>query len=43
MHGKTTTSKQCIGDLSSPELTAGQLIGVPEMAELGGIRARRGP
>ena len=26
-------------DLSSPELTAAQLIGAPEMAELGGITA----
>lgn len=31
--------QQCIVDLSSPELTANQLIGVPEMAELGGITA----
>ncbi|MFH9425426.1 hypothetical protein [Streptomyces sp. NPDC017529] len=31
--------ERCVVDLSSPELTATQLIGVPEMAELGGITA----
>ncbi|MEU9998087.1 hypothetical protein [Streptomyces sp. NPDC050848] len=29
----------CVVDLASPELTGAQLIGVPEMAELGGITA----
>ncbi|RNG23556.1 hypothetical protein [Streptomyces botrytidirepellens] len=31
--------ERCVVDLSSPELTAAQLIGAPEMAELGGITA----
>lgn len=31
--------ERCVVDVSSPELTAAQLIGVPEMAELGGITA----
>lgn len=31
--------EQCVVDVSSPELTAAQLIGAPEMAELGGITA----
>ncbi|MEU6965028.1 hypothetical protein [Streptomyces chrestomyceticus] len=30
---------RCVVDLSSPELTGAQMIGVPEMAELGGITA----
>lgn len=30
---------QCVVDVSSPELTAAQLIGAPEMAELGSITA----
>lgn len=30
---------RCVVDLASPELTGTQLIGVPEMAELGGITA----
>ncbi|AWZ07402.1 MULTISPECIES: hypothetical protein [unclassified Streptomyces] len=30
---------QCVVDISSPELTGAQLIGAPEMAELGGITA----
>ncbi|MGW2204813.1 MerR family transcriptional regulator [Streptomyces sp. NPDC001774] len=30
---------RCVVDLASPELTGGQLLGVPEMAELGGITA----
>ncbi|MGW6569272.1 hypothetical protein [Streptomyces sp. NPDC054975] len=30
---------RCVVDLASPELTGAQLIGVPEMAELGGITA----
>ncbi|MFE5666038.1 helix-turn-helix transcriptional regulator [Streptomyces niveus] len=31
--------ERCVVDLSSPELTGAQLIGAPEMAELGGISA----
>ncbi|SHN31160.1 hypothetical protein [Streptomyces yunnanensis] len=31
--------EQCVIDVSSPELTAAQLLGAPEMAELGGITA----
>ncbi|MFE6166231.1 hypothetical protein ACFQ7F_45930, partial [Streptomyces sp. NPDC056486] len=31
--------ERCVVDLSSPELTAAQLLGAPEMAELGGITA----
>ncbi|MFB7825333.1 hypothetical protein [Streptomyces hydrogenans] len=31
--------KRCVVDLATPELTGAQLIGVPEMAELGGITA----
>ncbi|MFI6125381.1 hypothetical protein ACIBCU_37665 [Streptomyces sp. NPDC051064] len=31
--------ERCVADLSSPELTGAQLIGAPEMAELGGITA----
>ncbi|MEV5203229.1 hypothetical protein [Streptomyces sp. NPDC053720] len=31
--------ERCVVDLSSPELTGAQLIGAPEMAELGGITA----
>ncbi|MFF7242039.1 hypothetical protein [Streptomyces collinus] len=31
--------ERCVVDVSSPELTAAQLIGAPEMAELGGITA----
>ncbi|MFI5740967.1 hypothetical protein ACIA9I_21675 [Streptomyces anulatus] len=31
--------ERCVVDLSSPELTGTQLIGAPEMAELGGITA----
>ncbi|MFD7631386.1 hypothetical protein ACFV7Q_36160 [Streptomyces sp. NPDC059851] len=30
---------RCVVDLATPELTGGQLLGVPEMAELGGITA----
>ncbi|WP_232542896.1 hypothetical protein [Streptomyces sp. QHH-9511] len=30
---------RCVVDVTSPELTGAQLIGVPEMAELGGITA----
>lgn len=30
---------RCVVDLASPELTGAQLLGVPEMAELGGITA----
>ncbi|MFF2518881.1 hypothetical protein [Streptomyces sp. NPDC058086] len=30
---------KCVVDVASPELTGGQLLGVPEMAELGGITA----
>jgi predicted DNA-binding transcriptional regulator AlpA len=30
---------KCVVDVASPELTGGQLIGLPEMAELGGITA----
>ncbi|MFD3572248.1 hypothetical protein ACFWVK_34275, partial [Streptomyces sp. NPDC058667] len=30
---------RCVVDLTSPELTGAQLVGVPEMAELGGITA----
>ncbi|GHF94876.1 hypothetical protein [Streptomyces thermodiastaticus] len=35
----TLPLKQCVVDVSSPELTGTQLIGAPEMAELGGITA----
>lgn len=31
--------ERCVVDLSSPELTGAQLIGAPELAELGGITA----
>jgi predicted DNA-binding transcriptional regulator AlpA len=31
--------EQCVVDLASPELSGSQLLGVPEMAELGGITA----
>ncbi|WP_328336075.1 hypothetical protein [Streptomyces violaceus] len=31
--------ERCVVDVSSPELTGAQLIGAPEMAELGGITA----
>ncbi|MFJ5179389.1 hypothetical protein ACIP68_36770 [Streptomyces griseoviridis] len=31
--------EQCVVEVSTPELTAAQLIGAPEMAELGGITA----
>ncbi|MDK9496146.1 hypothetical protein QEZ40_000488 [Streptomyces katrae] len=31
--------ERCVVDLASPELTGAQLLGVPEMAELGGITA----
>ncbi|WP_042428016.1 hypothetical protein [Streptacidiphilus anmyonensis] len=31
--------EQCVVDLSSPELVASQLLGAPELAELGGISA----
>lgn len=31
--------EECIVDVASPELTGGQLLGIPEMAELGGITA----
>ncbi|MET9725493.1 hypothetical protein [Streptomyces zaomyceticus] len=31
--------EKCVVDLATPELTGAQLIGVPEMAELGGITA----
>jgi hypothetical protein len=31
--------ERCVVDVSSPELTAAQMIGAPEMAELGGITA----
>jgi hypothetical protein len=31
--------EQCVVDLSSPELTGAQLLGAPELAELGGISA----
>ncbi|MEU3522070.1 hypothetical protein ABZ770_43760 [Streptomyces sp. NPDC006654] len=37
--GNALPLEQCVVDVSSPELTAGQLIGAPEMAELGGITA----
>ncbi|WP_217208855.1 hypothetical protein [Streptomyces sp. AC550_RSS872] len=35
----TLPLERCVVDVSSPELTAAQLIGAPEMAELGGITA----
>ncbi|WP_331741310.1 hypothetical protein OG760_37245 (plasmid) [Streptomyces sp. NBC_00963] len=31
--------ERCVVDVASPELTGGQLLGAPEMAELGGITA----
>ncbi|MFD3484981.1 helix-turn-helix transcriptional regulator [Streptomyces sp. NPDC058665] len=35
----TLEPERCVVDVSSPELTGAQLIGAPEMAELGGISA----
>ncbi|PBC87075.1 MULTISPECIES: hypothetical protein [unclassified Streptomyces] len=36
---KALPLEQCIVDLATPELTGTQLVGIPEMAELGGITA----
>ncbi|MFJ3310856.1 hypothetical protein ACIPSA_49575 [Streptomyces sp. NPDC086549] len=35
----TLPLERCVVDVASPELTGGQLLGLPEMAELGGITA----
>lgn len=41
-HQEQETSRpldKCVVDISSPELTGAQLLGIPDMAELGGITA----